>query len=111
MRLGTKWGIFSVGAGILLAAALLAFPGALFVPIPTSLDGLMGVVFWPVIICEHLVGPGPSIGPSSKHLHEGTPVHMFAAAIGVAFSWMFWSSVVFLFILSRTHGRKRGLGV
>jgi len=33
----------------------------------------MGIVFWPVIFCENLVGPRPTIGLPSQHLREGTP--------------------------------------
>jgi hypothetical protein len=108
MRLRTKWFVFTIGGGVLVAAALLAFPQALFVSVPAWLDVLTTVVFWPVIICEHLVGPGPSIGLPSEHLHEGTPVHVLSAAMGVASSWMFWSSLVFLVILIRTSRRNRG---
>ncbi|HEV2323377.1 MAG TPA: hypothetical protein VGS10_05460 [Terracidiphilus sp.] len=91
MRLKTKWVILSFGGGIIIAVILLVLPGALFVSFPSSHDILADVVFWPVIICEYLVRPGPSLGRPSEHLHEGTPVNMLAAAIGIALSWVFWA--------------------
>ena len=111
MRLGTKWGVFSIGGCLLIAAALLVFPGALFVFLPPPLDVLANVIFWPVAICEQFVGPGPSLGSPSEHLHEGTPVHMVAAAIGIALSWMFWSSLIFVVIRVRASTRNRVAGV
>jgi hypothetical protein len=111
MRLRTKWSVLSFGGSIVITVALLVFPGLLFVDAPSHFDFLLAVVFWPVVICEHLVGPGPSIGPPGAHLHEGTPVHMFAAVIGMAFSWMFWSSLALVFIRIRASGHNRGIGV
>ena len=103
MRLRTQWLIFSVGGGVLLAATLLVFPEVLFVSFPPSLDVLTRVVFWPVAVSEHFVRPGPTIGPSSQHLHEGTPLHLLAAVVGVALSWIFWSSVAFSLIAYRSR--------
>jgi hypothetical protein len=111
MRLRTQWLISSVGGGALAAAALLVFPNALSPSFPPSLDQVMRVFFWPVVLCEHLVGPGPSIGPPNRHLHEGTPVQLLAAVVGLNFTWMFWSSLVFLIIRRHTKRRNRGLGV
>lgn len=98
MRVRTRWSILSLGGSVAITVALLVFPGALFIDTPPYLDVLLAVVFWPVIICEYLVGAGPSIGPPGAHIHEGTPVHILAAVIGIAFSWMFWSSLAVILI-------------
>jgi hypothetical protein len=111
MRLRTKWSILSLGGSVVITVALLVFPGILFVDAPSYVDFLLALVFWPVVICEHLVGPGPSTGPPGAHMHEGTPVHMLAAVIGIAFSWMFWSSLAFVLIRIRATGQNRGLAV
>ena len=101
MLFRTKWIMISFGGSVLIAVGFLVFPDALFWPAAASLNVLMSLVFWPVALCEHLVGPGPSIGLLSRHLHEGTPVHILAAVIGVAFAWMFWSSMIFLLIWAK----------
>ena len=111
MRLLIKWSILSFGGSVVITVALLVFPGLLFLDASAHLDFLLAVVFWPVDICEHLVGPGPSIGPPGAHLHEGTPVHMLAAVIGMAFSWMFWSSLALILIRIRAGVHNRGMGV
>jgi len=103
MRLRTHWLMFSIGGGVLLAATLLVFPEALFVSFPRSLDVLTTVVFWPVAVCEHFVGPGAAIGSPSQHLHEGTPLQLLAAVVGVALSWIFWSSLAFSLIAYRSR--------
>jgi hypothetical protein len=94
MRFRTKWLIFSLGGGVLITAVLLAFPGALPDTMPAPLDPSAAVVLWPVTVCELLVGPGPTIGPPNHHLHEGTPLNMLAAVLGLGLSWMFYSSLV-----------------
>src|SRR5690348_8076124 len=94
MQLRTKWSAVIFGGSILAVGAFLAFPDALSVSLPDWFEGIARVLFWPVALCENIVGPGPRIGPPGKQLMEGTPVQAVAAAIGVAFSWMFWSSVL-----------------
>ena len=111
MRLGTQWLIVSVGGGALAAAAFLVFPTVLSPSFPPSLDQIIRVIFWPVVLCEHVVGSGPSIGPPERHLHEGTPIQLLAAVVGINISWMFWSSLVFLVLRMRTKRRNRGLDV
>jgi hypothetical protein len=98
MHLKPKWFIISFGGGILITASLALFPNAVLVSLPPSLNVIADVVFWPVALCEHLVGPGPIIGPPTRHLHEGTPLNFLAAAVGMGLSWMFYSSLVFLVI-------------
>jgi hypothetical protein len=44
-------------------------------------------------------------------MHEGTPVHMLAAVIGIAFSWMYWSSLPSILIRIRATGQNPGIGV
>src|SRR6185437_5920545 len=106
MNMRTRWVTVSIGGGILMAAVLLVFPRLLFFSLPSPFDFVADAVCWPVFICEHLVGPRPALGPAGKHLHERTPVHMVAAAIGIAFSWMFWSSLVLLLIRIRLYGSR-----
>jgi hypothetical protein len=103
MSFRTKWAVSIVVGGVLIAVVLLAFPDVLFLPVRPSLNALVSVFLWPVFLCEFLAGPGPSIGPPSKHLHEGTPVHMLAAVVGVALSWMFWSSLIFFLIRAKNR--------
>lgn len=111
MRFRREWSILSFGGSVVITVALLVLPGILFVDVQPHLHVLLAVVFWPVVVCEHLVGPGPSLGPPGAHLHEGTPVHMFAAVIGMAISWMFWSSLALVLIRIRASGLNRGMGV
>src|SRR5215813_5877787 len=92
MRFMTKWATVAIGGSLLVAAGLLIFPAALDISVPARFDPLVAVIFWPVLLCEHLVGAGPQLGPSGRQMMEGTPVHAFAAAVGVGVSWMFWSS-------------------
>ena len=94
MHFSTKWLIFSFGGGAVIAAILLLFPSALPDNLPAPLDLIATVVLWPVPVCEFLVGPGATIGSSSQHLHEGTPVNIVVAVLGVGLSWVFYSSVV-----------------
>jgi len=96
MRFSTKWLIFSLGGGILITAVLLVFPSALPDTMPAPLDPIAAMVLWPVAVCEFLVGPGPRVGSPNHHLHEGTPLNMLAAVLGVGLSWMFYSSLVLL---------------
>lgn len=89
MRLRTKLLTFSVGGGVLSGAVFAMFPDVLdaLPPILTT------VVFWPVTICEYFVPLGPNIGSPSYPLHEGTPLNVLAAVVGVALSWIFWSGL------------------
>ena len=96
MRFSTRWVIFSFGGGVLVTAVLLLFPGALPDNIPAPLDLIATVVLWPVAVCEALVGPGPTIGGPNQHFHEGTPLNIVAAVLGVGLSWVFYSSLVLM---------------
>ena len=75
------------------------------VDMPASVVTAAKVVLWPIAVCLYLSGPGPSIGPAEKHLHEWTPVQDFAVLVGVGLSWTFYSSIVFLGIRLR-HKRR-----
>ncbi len=101
MPLRTKWWIVSFGGSVVIAVALLLLPALLFDEPPQYLGYLLLVICWPVIVCELLVGRGPSIGSPDAHMYEGTPVHILAAVIGIALSWMFWSSLVFFIVSVR----------
>jgi hypothetical protein len=103
MRLKTRWLLVSLGGALLIAAILL------FVSIDTPFLGVGAdmpgsavtagkVVLWPVAVCLYVAGPGPSIGPPEKHLHEWTPVQDFAVVAGIGLSWVFYSSAVFVLI-------------
>ena len=107
MSLVTKWLLTSVGGGVLLAVVvLLALPLGPFGSFdPPSTIEL--VVLWPVIACLYLV-PGPGIGPPQKHWHEWTPVQDVALAVGIGFSWTFYSSLVFVLLWFRSR-RRAGL--
>lgn len=64
-------------------------------------------VFWPVTVCVYLSGPEPAIGPPEKHMHEGTPVQILAAMIGIGLTWTSYSSLAFLFLwLRRSENRS-----
>jgi hypothetical protein len=59
-------------------------------------------------LVEHLIGLGPSIGPSERHMHEWTPVHFLAYLIGAVGSWMFYSWLIF-FILE-IRAKREAIG-
>ena len=111
MRLGSKWLLVSVGGGVLLTSALLALPDTLLgapesKPYPI-VDKVVDAVFWPMAVCVYLSGPGAPIGPPEKHMYEGTPVQVLAALVGIGFSWVFYSSLVFLIIWIRKYRHRR----
>jgi hypothetical protein len=109
MRLKMKWLLVSIGGAVLIAAVLLFvsidMPIGIGVDVPDSVVTLSKVVLWPIPVCLYLVGPGPGIGPAEKHFHEWTPVQDFAVVAGIALSWAFYSSIVFLSIWFRHKGR------
>jgi hypothetical protein len=100
MKSRTKWLVFSVAAGILATGAF-SFVVALSRPVPSLLDPVMRMVFWPVILSVHLSGQGPSIGPPERHFHEGTPIQLIAVAIGLFLTVIFWSGLVFVVVRVR----------
>jgi len=116
MRLLTKWLLVSVGGGLILSAVFIFAPDSWTDPLlnlmdtsdPVAVEALQ-VVFWPVSVCVHLSGPGAPIGPPEKHMYEGTPVQMVAALLGIALSWTFYSSLVFLVLWWRKERSKRAL--
>jgi hypothetical protein len=109
-RLTTKWLIVSVGGAVLMTVALFLFSDDVVFDVPPSVETAANIILWPVAVCEHLAGPGPSIGPPEKHWHEGTPVQFVAAVVGIAVSWMFYSTIVFLTLWFRARrNRARSL--
>ena len=68
-------------------------------------DSVLDIFFWPVAICLRLSGPGVNIGTPEKPLCEGTPLQLFASDVGVGVSWIFYVSLVFLFIWIRRRHR------
>jgi hypothetical protein len=109
VSLTKKWLVISLGGGFLVTAALFVLPDSFIciagTPHPFA-DDVVQAVFWPVVVCVYLSGPGPDIGPPEKHMHEGTPVQILAAFIGIGLSWTFYSSLVFFILWLR---RKRRL--
>jgi hypothetical protein len=111
MSLKWKWLLVSVGGGVLVTFTLFALPDTVL-DAPESkthpiVDKIVEVVFWPIAACVYLSGPGAPIGPPEKHMYEGTPVQVIAALVGISFSWVFYSSLVFLIIWIRQYSRKR----
>ena len=111
MRLIWKWLLVSVGGGVLVTCALFALPDTLLVspankPHPI-VDRVVEAVFWPIAVCVYLSGPGVPIGPPEKHSYEATPVQFIAALAGIGFSWVFYSSLVFLIIWIRKYHLRR----
>jgi hypothetical protein len=111
MRLPSKWLLVSLGGGVLITIALSTLPDRLIdAPDdkPDSLrDRVVEVVFWPIAVCVYLSGHGAPIGPPEKHKYEATPVQVIAAFIGIGFSWVFYSSLVFLIVWIRKYRRRR----
>lgn len=111
MRLISKWLLVSVGGGVLATCILFALPDTLLVATDDKshpiIDRVVEAVFWPTAVCVYLSGPGAPIGPPEKHMHEATPVQVIAAFAGIGFSWVFYSSLVFLIIWARKYRRRR----
>lgn len=106
MRLRTKWLIFSAGGGVLVFALFAIFPDGLDALLSDALPPMLTtVLLWPVMVCEYVVPPTPNMGTPSHPFHEATPLNLFAAMVGFALSWVFWSSLVFTAIDLR---RRRG---
>ncbi|HYL62580.1 MAG TPA: hypothetical protein VE077_08155 [Candidatus Methylomirabilis sp.] len=108
MRLRTKWLLVSIVGGVLITVVLFVFADT-FLGVVRDMPGPVGavakVVLWPVAVCVYLSGPGPSIGPPDKHLHERTPVQDFAVMAGLGLSWVLYSSLVFFIVWLRRRGR------
>jgi hypothetical protein len=66
---------------------------------------IASVVFWPVTLCLHLVGPGPAMGPIAHPMYEWTPAHEFAVALGLGLSWAFYSGITVAAIWYRRRYR------
>jgi hypothetical protein len=86
MRSLTRQLLISLVGGFLVAAALIAVVDSFEPP-----EIITDVLLWPVAACVYLVGPGPSIGPPEKHMHEGTPVHVVAARVWTVLDLLFQS--------------------
>ena len=107
MRLRGQWLLVSVCGAVLITVFLFAFAGGWLGPdVPAPLESLVRIVLWPVTVLVSLTGPGPSIGPPEKHWHEATPVQFLAVVVGIGFSWFFYSSLVFLWLLWRRRHRS-----
>lgn len=96
MRLKTKWLLTSLGGAALIVAILLVasinLPNiGVGVHMPRSLFTVAKVVLWPIAVCLYLLGPRPNVAP--------------AVVAGIALSWTFYSSIVFLSIWFRHRGR------
>jgi hypothetical protein len=111
MRLIWKWLLVSVGGGALLTCALFALPDGL-IDSPANkphpiVDKVVEAIFWPMAVCVYLSGPGVLIGSPEKQMYEGTPIQVIAALVGISFSWVFYSSLVFLIIWIRKRRLKQ----
>ena len=108
MRPIPKWLMISLGGGLLITVTLLLLRADVFIDIIVVGYGQLGAItkmlLWPVSAVLYLVGPGPNLGPPEKHMHEWTPVHEIAVAVGIGLSWTFYSSLVF-FIAWLRHRR------
>jgi hypothetical protein len=110
MKLIWKWLLVSVGGGIIVTVVLSTLPDRLIdapedKPHP-MIDRAVEVVFWPIEVCVYLSGHGAPIGPPEKHMYEATPVQIFAVFVGIALSWVFYSSLVFLIVWVRRRRRN-----
>ena len=109
MRLMTKWLLVSIGGGFLVTAVLFVLPSSFLISPESKLhpigEEIVQAVLWPVTVCVYLSGPGPAIGPPEKHMHEGTPVQILAAMIGIGLTWTFYSSLAFLILWLRRRQR------
>src|SRR5262249_2240551 len=115
MRLLWKWMLVSFGGAVTITVALATLPERL-VDAPghksTHIrDGVVEVILWPVAVCVYLAGHGAPIGPPERHMYEATPVQVIAAFVGIALSWFFYSSLVFLIIWFRKRRGDRRLFV
>src|SRR5258708_470576 len=97
---------FGIGAALTLLLVGLFVAETEIVPNPPPPLRYFGyVLFWPVTACTYLVGPGPNIGTPEKSIHEGTPVQLFAIALGMAVTWVFYSGLVFFLFWFRQRRR------
>src|SRR5258706_4851570 len=117
MRPLTKWILISLAGGLLITVALLFLRDDVFSDIIDligagygQLGRILKILLWPVSALLYLVGPGPSLGPPEKHMHEWTPVHDIAVAVGIGLSWTFYSSLVFLIVWLPTGEPKEATG-
>jgi hypothetical protein len=88
-----------------LAAVLLgtlATPAAVIiaVPAPRPLDAVFA---WPLVLLDIWVGS--NIGTPQKPVVEGTPVHLVALVVGIAFTWLFYVLLARL-VVWRLAGRR-----
>ncbi len=110
VRLLWKWLLVSVGGALLLTIALSTLPERLIdapddKPSDTR-DRVVEVVLWPIAVCVYLSGHGAPIGPPEKHMYEAGPLQVIAAFLGIALSWFFYSSLVFLVVWLRKRRRE-----
>jgi hypothetical protein len=96
---------------VLVTLALFALPDTLLDAPESKLHPIVvkvpEAVFWPIGVCVYLSGPGTPVGPPERHMYEGTPVQIIAGLVGIGFSWVFYSSLVFLIIWIRKYrGRQ-----
>jgi hypothetical protein len=80
--------LFAVSASI---GALITLAGWILTSYP-PVERIAWVVLWPVALCQKVTGPGPRLG---QHSHEGPPVQLVAALVGVGMAWAVYSSIFF----------------
>jgi len=70
--------------------ALITLAGCILVSYP-PVERIAWIALWPVALCESITGSGPRLG----HGHEGTPVQLVAAIVGIGMAWTVYSSMFF----------------
>src|ERR1039457_4240242 len=71
--------------------ALITLAGGILVSYP-PVERIASIVLLPVALCQYITGPGPRLG---QHGHEGTPVQLVAAIVGIGMAWAIYSSIFF----------------
>lgn len=94
--MSTRAKLLAVSASI---SALIILASWILVSYP-PLERIAWIVLWPVTLCQYLTGPGPRLG---QHGHEGSPVQLVAAIVGVGMAWAVYTSTLFFAESFRRH--------
>lgn len=94
MRLLWKWLFVSVCGAIMVTVFLFVFSESWVADVPGPVASFARLVLWPVAACVSLVSPDPA----DKHWQEVSPDLFLVVVIGVGLSWLFYSSLGFLYL-------------